>query len=555
MTMDRDLANAAGPPVPARLRELTGETLVELLERAVGRTPGSDFMLMSRGSQLERWTYLDLLERSRRVSGTLAAHGVGRGERVLTWCANDPWLVAAYFAIWRLGGVVVPLDLRMQPDVAVRIGLRTRPVLALVGGDIPPSSVEALGLPILHVAPEELGPDSGPEATAAVPSPVPGPDELAEILFTSGSTGDPKGVTLTHGQVLASGRAITVTSGMGRERALALIPMSHMYGQIVPLLHGLTTGSQLTFPQSLTPASLFAALQRDRITAITVVPQLLQLLMTGIENEAAKRGELGRLNRVRAIAVHLPMSWRRRLFGAVHRRLGGSLAVLTSGGARLPAELQLAWEAMGIEVVQGYGLTEYAAISGHSHRRRTPGTAGRPLSGVEVRLDDNGELLVRGPALMGGYWERPDETAEVLVDGWLHTGDAAQIDRHGELVILSRTRDRITLPNGLKVYPEDVEGALLASGVVKAAVAFEHPAGRIAAVLIPRQASLPDGGLDEAVAAANATLAPHQRVRTWRRWPDDDFPRTHTLKVRRDRVLAWAREQAREDAAPAPGGV
>jgi len=478
---------------------------------------------------------------------------VRRGERVLTWCANDPWLVAAYFAIWRLGAVVVPLDLRMQPDVAVRIGLRTRPALALVGGDIPPSSVEALGLPILHVTPEELDPD--PEATADVQSPVPGPGDLAQILFTSGSTGDPKGVMLTHGQVLASGRAITVTSGMGRERALALIPMSHMYGQIVPLLHGLTTGSQLTFPQSLTPASLFAALQRDRITAITVVPQLLQLLMTGIENEAAKRGELARLNRGRAIAVHLPMRLRRRLFGAVHQRLGGSLAVLTSGGARLPAELQLAWEAMGIEVVQGYGLTEYAAISGHSHRRRTPGTAGRPLSGVEVRLDDNGELLVRGPALMSGYWERPDETAEVLVDGWLHTGDAAQIEQHGELVILSRTRDRITLPNGLKVYPEDVEGALVASGVVKAAVAFEHPAGRIAAVLIPHQASLPDAGLDEAVAAANATLAAHQRVRTWHRWPEDDFPRTHTLKVRRDRVIAWAREQAREDAAPAPGEV
>jgi long-chain acyl-CoA synthetase len=379
---------------------------------------------------------------------------------------------------------------------------------------------------------------------------------LAEILFTSGTTSDPKGVTITHGQMIHNARVITVVAGgLRREHALVLLPLSHAYGQMVPLFYGLISGSQATHLAAMTPARIIDALHRDRINAITVPPQFLQLLMSRVEAEAKRRGSLERLRRARSIALrlHLPMAVRRWLFRDVLRGMGGCLDTLSCGGARLPEELQLAWEAMGVVVIQGYGATECAAIAGHDRRNRRPGTVGPPFAEVEVTFAPDGELLARGPNMTSGYWERPAETAEMLAGGWVHTGDAGMVEEHGEIVILGRTRDRIALPNGLKVYPDDVEDALAAQAAVRAAVVLEGAPGQLAAVIVPE--TEPAGGgtargaddeaIDAAVQAANAALAPHQRVRRWRRWPDADFPRTHTLKVRRAQVAGWYLEEMR----------
>jgi long-chain acyl-CoA synthetase len=234
--------------------------------------------------------------------------------------------------------------------------------------------------------------------------------------------------------------------------------------------------------------------------------------------------------------------------------LGGALDVIGSGGAMLSEELQRAWETFGVRIVQGYGTTECAVVSGHTRRRQRTGTTGPPMAGLEVRIAQDGELIVRGPNVMLGYWEAPAATAEVLdADGWFHTGDAARIDEHGEVVILGRTRDRISLPNGFNVYPEDVEMALVDTGAVRAAVVFETTPGRLAAALVPPAIGAGDEELGAAVKAANASLAAHQKVGTWRRWPDEDFPRTHTHKVRRGPVKEWFVEaMAGADDAPSP---
>jgi long-chain acyl-CoA synthetase len=524
-----------GPPVPPAIRERTGETLLELLDRAVERDPEAPIFLMPRKLRLERWTYRDLERRSRQVEATLARHGVGPGDRVATWAANDPWLVAAYFAIWRLGASVVPLDLRMAPDVAIRIGRAVRPVLTLVGHGVSDEEATALGAPYLRIDAETL---VGATAESTAPTEVT-PGMLAEILFTSGTTSDPKGVMLTHGQMIHNARTIAVTAGIHRERALALIPLSHMYGQIVPLLYGLVTNSQLTFLPALTPTALIAAMRRDRVTVITAVPQLLKLLMDRIEAEAARTGRLDRLRQLRRIALHLPIPLRRLMFRSVLAGFGGQLRTITCGGASLPADLQLAWEGLGIVVIQGYGATECATIAGHTRASRRPGTVGPPLAGMEVRLGSDGELIARGPNVMSGYWNKPEQTAEVLVDGWAHSGDAAEIGPHGELIVHGRTRDRIALPNGLKVYPEDVEAAIVEDGTVRAAVVFEASPGRIAAVLLPSDAAVTDADLAATVERANHSLAPHQRVRRWVRWTEPELPTTHTLKVRRAEVVTW----------------
>lgn len=541
-----------GPTLPARVAEMTGDTLVELLERAVGRSPDAIAFVIPRGQALERWTFRELLTRSDQIAGVLRRHRVRSGDRIVTWSGNDPWLAAAYFAIWRLGAVIVPLDLRMAQDVVMRICARTRPTLVLAGPEVSRDQVHALGVPSLAVSAEGLS-GGGPEADAAVidalPDP-PDPDALCEILYTSGTTGDPKGVALSHRQMVHNVRAVTHSAGTRRERALALIPFSHMYGQMVPLLYGLVSGSQITFLARMSPDDLLEALRRDRITAITTVPALLTLMLHRIEAEAERQGRLGRLRCARAIGLRLPFPVRRLMFRSVLRRLGGSLALLSSGGAKLAPDVQLAWEAMGIRVVQGYGATECAAIASHTRHSRRPGTVGRPMAEMTVRLAPDGELLARGPCVMTGYWEDPEATAQAIVDGWAQTGDEAQIDAHGEIVILGRTRDRIALPNGLKVYPDDVEDALVRYGGVKAAVVLEASPGRLAAILVPHQQDTADDELGAAVKRANAALAAHQRVRRWRRWPDEDLPRTHTLKVRRTVVADWFAETDAAGAAP-----
>jgi len=534
-----------GPPVAADIATRSGETLVELLDLAAARNPADPVFVMPHGSGLERWTYSDLSKASLQVAATLSAHEVTAGDRVVTWAANDPWLVAAYFAVWRLGAVIVPLDLRMAPDVAVRIGRAADPVLTLVGPDVAASSAAALGVPVMGIDAATLT----AEPLGMLP-PSPTSSDLAEVLFTSGTTSDPKGVTLTHGQLIHSARTIAMTAGVRRERALALLPLSHMYGQIVPLFYGLMCGCQLTFLPSLTPSALLTAMKRDRITVLTAVPALLRLLMDGVEAEALRTGKSTQLHRVRGVSRHLPMRARRLLCRSILSRFGGELATITCGGAMLPPELQSAWEAIGIAVVQGYGATECASIAGHTRKSRRPGTVGPPLAGIEVRVAPDGELLARGPNMMSGYWGKPELTAQVLADGWAHSGDAAEIDRHGEIVIRGRTRDRIALPNGLKVYPEDIEIVLAEAGAISAAVVIESEHGRLAAILIPAGAA-DDDVLEAAVKQANASLSPHQRVRRWVRWQGADFPRTHTLKVRRDDVKAWY--AAHSDAAQGRG--
>jgi long-chain acyl-CoA synthetase len=522
-----------GPPVTATIATRSGETLVELLDRAVARNPGDPVFVMPRGPGLEHWTYAELEKASIQVAATLSARGVRTGDRVVTWAANDPWLVAAYFAVWRLGAVIVPLDLRMAPEVAVRIGRAAEPVLTLVGPDVAASSAAALGVPVIGIDAAALT----AEPTGQLPPP-PTSSDLAEVLFTSGTTSDPKGVMLTHGQLIHSTRTIAMTAGVRRERALALIPLSHMYGQMVPLFYGLMCDCQLTFLPSLTPSALLTAMKRDRITVLTAVPALLRLLMEGVEAEAVRTGRSQQLHRLRALSRHLPMKTRRLLCRPILSRFGGELATITCGGASLPAELQSAWESIGIAVVQGYGATECASIAGHTRNSRRPGTVGPPLAGMEVRIAPDGELLARGPNMMSGYWGKPELTAQVLAGGWAHSGDAAEIDRNGEIVIRGRTRDRIALPNGLKVYPEDIEIILAESDAISAAVLIEAERGRLAAILIPA-GTAEDDDLEAAVKRANTLLSPQQHVRRWVRWEAADFPRTHTLKVRREEVKAW----------------
>jgi long-chain acyl-CoA synthetase len=301
---------------------------------------------------------------------------------------------------------------------------------------------------------------------------------------------------------------------------------------------------------------IFDALREHRVTTMLLVPQVLDLFWSAIEREVEKQGRTALFARLRGVARHLPYWARRLLFRSVHRQLGGGLRLFATAGAFLPPALQQAWEDMGVIVLQGYGATETAAGCCTTMADHPLGCVGWPPTPVEMRIAADDEIQFRGPTLFKGYWNNPDATAAAFsADGWYQSGDLGRLDERGRLHLHGRKKDIIVLPNGFNVYPEDIENALRVAGI-RDSVALETRPGRIEAVVLPPgggPAAAADAGrepapmtdaarssLDTAVKAANAALGPNQRIAGWRVWPEMDFPRTHTLKIKRDQVRTWA---------------
>ena len=392
--------------------------------------------------------------------------------------------------------------------------------------------------------------------------PRPKPEDLVELIFTSGTTGTPKGVMLAHDNLLASNRTFHRIIPPMEHRIVSLLPLSHLLEQAVGLYYALSVGASVLYVRSRNPRVIFDALRAHRVTSMVVVPQVLDLFWSAIEREVEKSGRAALFNRLRSVARRLPMAARRLLFRQVHAQLGGSFRLFVSAGAFLPPALQQAWEDMGVTVLQGYGATETGTGSCTTLQDHGLGTVGRHPEGIELRLADDGEVQFRGPTLFKGYWNAPEQTAAAFTeDGWYRSGDIGHFDPAGRLVLSGRSRDIIVLPNGFNVYPEDIENALRIAGL-RDSVVLETRPGRIEAVLLsPTGGPIRQAGealdfdpaappvalralIDAGIKAANATLGPNQRIAGWRLWPESDFPRTHTLKVKRDLVRAWAAVEA-----------
>jgi long-chain acyl-CoA synthetase len=478
------------------------------------------------------WTYAELLDKAKRASAYLAANGVGKGDRLVFWGSNRPEWVAAFFGAQMLGAVVIPLDVRSQEELLLRIEQQTEPkhlmlgkeqAASLKGGSHPP-----------HTLFDEL--DAKLSAVAPASFPQRAADDIAQLVFTSGTTGSPKGVILTHKNIVSNTKMTrTRVPPTPRNRVLSLLPLSHMYEQTTGLFTPLSGGASITYITSLRPDVIFGAMQTHRITNMSCVPQVLQLFRDGIEREVRKQGKQRTFQRMHSIAGRLPMPLRRVAFRAMHRRLGGAFDFFAVGGAYLDPDLALWWEALGVRVVQGYGMTEAAPIVAcHGLNMRNARSVGKPAPGVDMRIADDGEVLVRGDNLSPGYWQNPAATAESFVDGWYRTGDLGSFDAAGWLYLRGRKKNVIVLANGMNVYPEDVEHALQTDMRVKDAVVLGVMQGQeteVHAVLLLAKGAEADAA--DIVRAANQRLAPHQQIRRHTVWPEDSFPLTPTLKVKR----------------------
>jgi long-chain acyl-CoA synthetase len=547
------------------------------------RWGGDVAVVQRRGYRREKLTYANLHANALFWAHALRSKGVRTGDRVLLWGPNSAEWMSCFWAILLQGAVAVPMDSmasvdfvrRAVRDAGVKLVLRDRQLPELA--DFPASLVindfrEVVASP---EASRDAAVDPGDRAKRS---------DIAEILYTSGTTAEPRGVVLTHGNFLANLEPLEKGIDPYRkyERWLhplrfdSLVPLSHVFGQFMTLFVPPLLGATVVFEPSSNGSEIMRSVKREHATAVIAVPRMLDALRSAIEREIDARGWRDWFDHAYRAAggeKFLRRVWR---FRRVHRRLGWKFWAFISGGAALAGDTEEFFKRIGYAVVQGYGMTETASLISLNHPfRAAQGSIGKVLPGREFRLAEDGEILVRGENVASGYWEG-GELRQGMRDGgdWLRTGDIGELDAEGNLRFRGRKKNVIVTPAGLNVYPEDLEAALRKQpGVRDCAVISLERGGNAepCAVLLvetgvpngaqqcctptTESAELEGGAARKAIEGANALLAEYQRVHRWVAWPELDFPRTATGKPRLSIIAERARSLLIGKSETRPGDV
>jgi len=489
-----------------------------------------------RGNRRFSSTYAQLGELSARCARAYDQSGLRPGDRVLLWGNNSAEWVAAFFGCVLRGIVAVPLDAAGSVEFARRVVAEVEPRLLV--GDL------ALLQP-LHAGIPTLG-------FADFPSSLPSPDYLPlselsrdtplQIIFTSGTTGEPKGIVHTQGNVLASldplekeiSKYLRYERFVHPLRILHTLPLSHVFGQFMGLWVPPLLAAEVHYEDRLQAPRLATLMREERISVLAAVPRVLDLLRGYMEAEFPRLAQSVAAARGESIAKRW---WR---FRAVHRRLGLKFWAFVSGGATLPADLESFWTTAGFALVQGYGMTETTALVTLNHPFKIArGSIGKPLAGREVRIGDDGEILVRGASIAAQEWRHG--RLQPRAEDWLATGDLATRNDAGELIFAGRKSDVIVTSAGLNIHPQDLESELRRQPGLRDSlvVAYDSAAGPTPAAVLIAGTEQSDDFLQRAVDGANSSLAPFQQIRYWLRWPQAEFPRTSTGKVLRRVVQSW----------------
>jgi long-chain acyl-CoA synthetase len=487
------------------------------------RRHGDQIAIVSRhGLRKDVCSYAQLANLAGRFAAELAARGIVKGDRVLICGENGKEWVAAFFGCVMRGVIPVPIDLAGSDAFAHRVAQEVAPKLVTGSREQMRSFDGALIFD---------------EFSALPAQPIAAIDDLSDadpvqIVFTSGTTGDPKGVVHTHGNILASLRPIEqeMQKYLKYERIfhplrfLHTLPLSHVFGQFMGIWIPALLAAEVHFESRLIPADLIEIIHDERISVLCAVPRVLEILKTHL---VARIPDLAsRMERARG--QNAAQKW--WTFRDVHRLFGFKFWALICGGATLPPEIESFWGALGLVVIQGYGMTETAALVSLNHPfHAARGTIGKVLPGREIRLGDDGEILVRGETVSKATWQ--GGRLQAAESDWLATGDLATVDDAGNLRFRGRKKEVIVTAAGMNIYPDDLEAALLRQPEIKAASVVEIDGEPFAALILR--------GAEDATAAvenANRDLAGYQQIRRWALWADPDFPRTSSGKVLRREV-------------------
>lgn len=501
-------------------------TLVDDFERHAKRIA----IVAPQGLRRRKIRYGALASLAHRFAAELASRGIVKGDRVVLWGENSPEWVAAFFGCVLRGVLAVPVDFaspaefvrRVEAEVSPKLIVGSRDKLSALASERPSISLEDFESAITR---EHVGVVEGLNQ-----------DDRLQIVFTSGTTGEPKGVVHTHRNVLASLTPIETEmqkylryKRLFRSlRILHTLPLSHVFGQFMGLWIPPLVPAEVHYESRLVAADLREYIHQEHVSMLVSVPRVLDLIRDDL------LGHFPGLDERIAAAGKINAWWRWWRFRNVHRAFGFKFWAFVSGGAALSPGTEQFFNALGFPVVQGYGMTETTALISLNHPfKLARGTVGKVLPGREVRLSEEGEVLVRGDTISNMAWQGGQ--AQKLDSEWLATGDLAEIDEQGNLRYRGRKKDVIVTASGLNVYPEDLESALNAQLDVKIATVIEtqadHGPEPLAALVMNNSADPAP-----AVAAANSNLADFQQIRRWVVWPDPDLPRTSTGKVLRREV-------------------
>jgi long-chain acyl-CoA synthetase len=557
------------------------------------RWPNNVAVEVQRPDALESHTYAELQQMAEAVAGWLAARALRPGDRVAILADNHPRWVAAYLGIIAAGGTTVPLDTAYHADQVNKL-LRDSGSVLLICDEVHAKVAKAalqgtdVGLVITDAHAASEAADSTSSSVEAdfdsilsryreTFSPVPRePDDVASLLYTSGTTADPKGVMLTHANLLGEADSVFTWAHIGPGDAiLGVLPLFHVLSQMANLLLPLVAGTRVVYLSTLNTTELLRALRERRVTAFAVVPQFFNLIHERIFKEVQHRGFLARfvfkrLLRANVFCRRFGFNPGRIFFNKIHNLFGDRMRYLVTGGSRFDPKIAHDFYALGIDVLQAYGLTETCGGAfANSPEENVIGSVGKPFKGIEARILDpqvsddgspaSGEILIRGPIVMKGYWNRPDATADVLKDGWLYTGDLGYFDARGHLFITGRKKDVIILANGKNVYPEEIEAHYLQSPFVKEICVMGIEEGgteKLYAVVVPNFEVLRQRKVVNAkevirfdIEGLSAQLASTKRIGGYEIW-QEDLPRTTTRKLKRfeieKRVKAGKRDGSGE---------
>jgi long-chain acyl-CoA synthetase len=531
------------------------ETVLELVQDSVRRFDRRPFLLIRPGFRTRTTRYRDLGRLLPRVARVLRDRGLQPGDRAIIWAVNRPEWGITFLGAVHAGIVLVPLDVRSAPDFAAKVAAKMRASLVLASAQTAAQAAD-LGLPVLLI---ERVPDLARRAEP-LPAAAIGPDDLVEVVFTSGTTGEPKGAMLTHRNIASNAQALLKVFPLGpKERMLSVLPLSHMFEQSPGFLAPMHAGASIVYPVSRQPSVLLRTFRDFKVSILLIVPQGLKLLDNAIERKVDQGGKRATFEKLHRWAPHVPRFVKRLLFRPVLRSFGGRLHTIGIGGAAMDPDLGRRWADMGLDVLQGYGATELGPLVSFTRKERNRiGSVGEVIPGVEMRIAADGEVLVRGPNVFAGYWEDPEKTAEAIdAQGWYHTGDIGEISPEGFLTLRGRKKDMLAMPDGTKVYPEDIEAVLAKDERIQDATVVGFPIGpnlKIHAVFLIEDREQPDL-VDAVVRDANAKLGAHQQIRSHSLWSADDFPRTHTLKVKKREVIARLEADATAAAGVADAAV
>lgn len=523
---------------------LRHDDLLALLEEVALRHDHAPAVQRLTDEGIEKTSFRQLRARAMALSVRLAAAGVQPGDRVLLSGKNHPDWPIAFFGVLRAGAVPVPLDPGLAPDAAARICASAMARAAILDhaaraafGDALPS----LSLFDLHEA-------SAPGAVGQPPTVQVRPQDLAVLLYTSGTTGQPKGVMLSHenlvSMVASLGRLFPLTE---EDRILSVLPLHHAFELSCGLLLPLSMGARVLYLDRIDADRLSEGLNEGRITAMVGVPALWQVLERKIRAQVNERGQVVELAFDQALQLNRSLARSsgfdlgRLLFGSVHSRFGGHIRMLISGGAALPRETQELFVGLGLPMAEGYGLTEAAPVLTVAEPRfgARGGNVGRAIPGVRIRIDTPdkdgvGEVQARGPNVMQGYFGNEDASRAVRTeDGWLRTGDLGRMDSKGRLILVGRAKEVVVTAAGENIYLDDVEARLGSlSGVEEyVLVGLADPRGGERLGMLARAV----GDEDEArraIGDAVAALPPVQRPAVVH-LVTAPLPRTATRKIQR----------------------